>query len=596
MIIRDRDYQISAVDSVFDYWSNGGDNPLVEMATGTGKSVVIAKLTKTLLTQWPDIRILMLVHVKELVEQNAMALVQNWQQAPIGINSAGLGRRDYHSQILFASVQSVFKRPELLGPRDVVMIDEAHLIPRSGSGMYRKLLEKLRENVQDLRVCGFTATPYRLDSGRLDEGEGKLFDEIVYSYDLRQAVEDGWLCSPVGKATKTQIDVSGVGRSGGDFVASALEKAADKVDVVEGACDEIVVWGQDRRSWLAFCSGVEHAIHVRDALRRRGVSCETVTGETPSGERARIFKSFKAGQIQCLTGVIVFTTGFDAPQVDLIAMLRPTLSTVLYVQKIGRGTRALWPHGFDPNAATRDERLATIASSSKPNCLVVDFAGNCRRFGPVDAVSVSSKKKEDSDGKPEKTDPDTVRAKICPACQTYNGLSTLECVSCGFLWPKPEPKHSAEAEIAPVMSREITNKWLKVDDVRLDRHRKFDGNAPDSMKVEYVCGFQVFNEWVCIEHLGFARGKAEAWWNAMGGVAPSPKTIDEAMSRAAELDMPAAITIMRDGKFWKVSSYKIKRKDGREVVVNDRYRVVQLSPPAAATAPPWERAQQSAAQ
>lgn len=589
-----RDYQEAAIDSVMTYWGEGGGNPLVDMATGTGKSLVIADLNRRLLTQWPDLRVLMLVHVRELVEQNAMALLRNWQQAPIGINSAGLGRRDNHSQILFASVQSVFKRPELLGPRDVVMIDEAHLIPRSGDGMYRTLLERLRDKVADLRVVGFTATPYRLDSGRLDQGDDKLFNDLVYSYDLRQAVEDGWLCPPRGKATKTEIDVSGVARRGGEFVAGALEAAADKVDVVEGACDEIVAEGQSRRSWLAFCSGVEHAIHVRDALRRRGITCETVTGETPSGERDRIFKMFKAGQIQCLTGVTVFTTGFDVPNVDMIAMLRPTLSTVLYVQKVGRGTRVVWPMGFDPNGATRDERLAAIASSAKPDCLILDFAGNCRRHGPVDAVTISGKKKDD-DEKPEKTDPDTVRAKICPQCQTYNGLSTLECVSCGFLWPKPEPKHSAEAEAAPVMTREMVNKWLPVSDVRLDRYEKH-GDGPDSMVVEYQCGFSNYREWVCLEHKGFARAKAEAWWRAMGGALPSPTTIQDAMGRAAELDMPTAITIRRDGKFWKVCTYKIVRKGDRVVVVDDRYRVVPLSAPAPGlTTPPWDRAKQESA-
>lgn len=571
MIIRDRDYQTAAVASVFDYWSNGGGDPLVEMATGTGKSVVIAKLTRTLIEQWPDMRLLMLVHVKELVEQNAMALLRNWQQAPIGINSAGLGRRDMHSQILFASVQSVFKRPELLGPRDVVIIDEAHLIPRDGDGMYRSLLERLRNAVSDLRVCGFTATPFRLDSGRIDEGEGKLFSETVYTYDLRQAVDDGWLCPLIGKATETEIDVRGVKRSGGEFNAGALERAADKVEVVEGACDEIVARGQDRRMWLAFCSGVQHALHVRDALRRRDVSCETVTGDTPSGERDAIFRSYKAGQIRCLTGVTVFTTGFDAPGVDLIASLRPTLSTTLYVQKAGRGTRALWPHGFDPNAATRDERLSTIAGSIKPNCLFLDFAGNCRRHGPVDAVSVSPKKKG-PDGKPEKTDPDTVRAKICPNCQTYNGLSTLECVSCGFQWPKPEPKHLAEAEASPVMTREVVNKWLKVDHVKIDRHLKY-GDGPDSMVVEYVCGLQSYREWVCLEHKGFARHKAECWWRALNGRLPFPVDIDAAIARAAELSIPDAITIRRDGKYWKVASYRVRQTGGTMMEIDDRFNM-----------------------
>jgi DNA repair protein RadD len=566
-----RDYQRDAIDSIRDYWANGGGNPLIEAATGTGKSVIIANLCRELFTQWPDLRVLSLVHVRELVEQNAKTLIRYWQQAPIGINSAGLGRRDYHSQILFASIQSVFKRPELLGPRDVLLIDEAHLVPRDGEGMYRTLIEKLRDAVPDLRVCGFTATGYRLDSGRLDAGDSdRLFDDLVFSYGLADAVSDGWLAPLISKATKTEIDVSGVTRRGGEFIAGALETAADKIDVVEGACDEIVAMGESRRAWLAFCSGVEHAFHVRDALRRRGVTCETVTGDTPNGERDRIIKAYRNGQIRCLTNANVLTTGFDVPFVDLAAMLRPTLSTSLYVQMLGRGTRPVYPAGFDPNNASKAERLSAVENSSKPHCLVLDFAGNCRRHGPVDAVVVRPKKKGENPN-PERTDPDTIRAKICPNCQTYNGLSTLECVSCGFQWPKPEPKHSAKSETAPVMTREVVAKWLPVSDVTIDRHA--GGSGIPSLVVEYRCGLQSYREWVCLEHRGFAASKAEAWWRVMGGKMPAPKTVDDAMKRAAELSIPHAITIQRDGKYWRVCKYQLVRGDGRHVEIDEKYRV-----------------------
>lgn len=570
MIIKTRDYQANAIQSVMDYWQNGGGNPLVEAATGTGKSVIIAKLVHDICQTWPGIRFLMLVHTRELVEQNAKALIRSWQQAPIGINSAGLGRRDNHSQILFASVQSVYKRPELLGPRDIVLIDESHLVPRGGDGMYRSLLDALRDKVSDLRVCGFTATPYRLDSGRLDDGEGRLFDDLVYSYDLASAVADGWLAPLIGKATSAEIDVTGVARRGGEFVEGALAAAADKSDVVAGACDEIVAKGEHYKKWMAFCSGVAHASHVRDAIRERGISCETVTGEMSTGERDRIIRAYRDGQIRCLTNAVVLTTGFDVPDVDMIAMLRPTLSTGLYVQKLGRGTRPVYPRGFDPNTATKEERVAAIASSSKPHCLVLDFAGNCRRHGPVDAVVITAKKK---DGKPspEKTDPDTVRAKICPVCQTYNALSTLECTSCGFQWPKPEPKHSAEAEAAPVMTREIVDKWIRVDDVRVDRHHKPGGT--DSMVVEYVCAMQTYREWVCFEHKGLPGYRAEVWWRIMGGNMPAPKLVDDALSRAEELSIPQAITIRRDGKYWRVSKYRVERAPGHVVDIDEKYNV-----------------------
>ena len=545
-----RPYQQDAISAVRDYWREGGGNPLVEMATGTGKSVVIGNLTRDIVTEFPDMRVLMLVHVRELVQQNAMALLRSWPQAPIGINSAGLGRRDNHSQILFASIQSVFKRGRQIGPRDLVLIDEAHLVPRDGEGMYLQLLSTLRDMVPDLRVCGFTATGYRLDSGRLDEGDGRLFDETIYNYGLADAVRDGWLSPLRAKPTKTEIDVRGVARRGGEFVAGSLEAAADKEDVVEGACDEIVECGRSegRRGWLVFCSGVAHATHVRDALRRRDVSCEMVSGDTPTGERDRIIKAYRNGQIECLTNAMVLTTGFDVPHVDLIGMLRPTLSTGLYVQICGRGTRL---------------------ADGKTDCRVLDFAGNVRRHGPVDAVEVGVKKNVGKE-RPEKTDPDTVRAKICPVCQTYNALSASQCISCGFEWPKPEPKHSSVADDAPIMVRDVP-KWIPVNDVHLDEHFKSD--APLSLRVEYLCGLQTYREWVCLEHKGFARGKAEAWWRSMNGKLPEPKTVKEAMARAGELDMPTHVAVARDGKFWRVIGCRVTRPDGRQVEIDDRYRV-----------------------
>jgi DNA repair protein RadD len=551
-----REYQGEAIEAVLGYWSEGGGNPLVEMATGTGKSVVIAGLNKHLLENYEGLRVLMLTHVRELVAQNAQALLRVWPQAPVGINSAGLNRRDRFSQILFASVQSVYKIGDQLGPRDVVMVDESHLVPRDGDGMYRTLLETLRRERPDLRVVGFTATPYRLDSGRLDEGNGRLFDDIVYSYDLARAVKGGYLSPPISKGTKTEIDVRGVKRQGGEFNAGALEAAADKAEVIEGACDEMCALGAERRGWLVFCSGIDHALHVRDALRLRGIAADTVSSKTPKGERDRLIAAFKSGQIRALTNANLLTTGFDAPHVDLLCLLRPTLSTGLYVQMIGRGTR-LCP--------------------GKTDCLVLDFAGNVRRHGPVDDVQVQMIKKKQKGEKPEKTDPDTVRAKICPVCQVYNSISVMTCTGCGFEWPKDsQPKHDSTADTAPILKANAPQ-WIPVSDVRIDRHRKF-GDGPDSMVAEYECASGPYRQWVCWEHVGGARQRAEFWWLALGGKKPLPATIDEAMSRAAELHLPVGIKAKRDGKYWSVTDILAERPNGSRVAVNlERWNVKEES-------------------
>jgi DNA repair protein RadD len=253
-----RPYQAEALQALDAYWEAGGGHPLVAMATATGKSVLIAKLITDIAARYPNLRVLVLVHVRELLEQNLEHLLQVWPGVPVGINSAGLGQRDWRSPIVLANIQSVSRTPQRLGRRDLIIIDEAHLVPHAGDGMYRSTIDGLRELEPALRVCGFTATPYRLDSGKLVEGDGKIFDDVVYEYGIGEGSRDGWLSPLTSKATAASIDVSAVAVRGGEFVASALEDAANDTAVVNAAVSEIITRGHDRESWLLFCCGVKH--------------------------------------------------------------------------------------------------------------------------------------------------------------------------------------------------------------------------------------------------------------------------------------------------------------------------------------------------
>lgn len=520
-MIQLRPYQTASINAVLDYWQTGGGNPLVDLATGTGKSLVIAKLTQDLLAAFPTMRVLMLVHVRELVEQNFTALLKLWPDAPIGLYSAGLGKRDAYHRITFASIQSVYRKAAALGRRDLVLIDEAHLVPTAGNGMYRKLLNDLRSTTPDLRVAGFTATPYRLDSGRLDDGGDALFDKTVYSYGIGEGIADRYLSPLISPAGLPEVDVSNVARRGGEFVPGALESAADKV--TEEAVRELIRRGENRRSWLAFCSGVGNAQRTRDAIRAHGISCEMVSGETPSGDRDRIIRAFKAGQIRCLTNAQVLTTGFDAPQIDLVAMLRPTLSTSLYVQIVGRGTRL---------------------AQGKENCLVLDFAGNVRRHGPVDAVSVLPK--SGGNGDDGKVSVDSVRAKECPQCKELAALNASSCKVCGHEWPREEkPKHEAQAErqVGILSTEAVPPQMVPVVDWRFDRHEKF--GSPDSVRVTYMAGLNTYFEWLAFEHRGTPRNHACQWWVNHGAQTPFPTDVTDALQRweDGELTMPVTISV-----------------------------------------------------
>ena len=542
-----RPYQQEALAALEKYWSRGGGNPLVVMATATGKSVIIAHLIRDVSQRYPALRVLVVTHTLELIEQDVKHLLALWPDAPIGINSAGIGQREWDVPIIFAGVQSVWRNAGRLGPRHLVLIDEAHLVPHDGDGMYRSLLSELRALAPagGMRIAGFSATPFRLDSGRLDEGEGKIFDDVVFDYDVGRGIREGWLSPLTSKATKIEINVNNVGRRGGEFIAGELERAADDNAVIAAACDEIVARGVDRRSWLVFCCGVLHAHHVCNALRMRGVACQVVTGETPLTEREDSIAMFKAGMVRCLVNVNVLTTGFDAPRIDLLAMLRPTLSTGLYVQMVGRGTRK---------------------ADGKVNCLILDFAGNCRRHGPVDRVDIKL-------GAGNGVAPATVRTKTCPDCAEINPLDAAACCCCGYEWPKPKPvaKHATSADAVPILIGERV--WLPVTDVSFHRHYKYgDPDAPPSFRADYLCGLSPYAEYVCFERQGYARTCAERWWYALSGSAPVPATVAEALQRQHELDPVVAIAVTRNGRFWNVIDRRVRRPDGSVVEVDRHHR------------------------
>lgn len=557
-----RPYQREAIDACVSYWEAGGGNPLIDLATGTGKSVVLGTLVREIAEPLPDVSVLVLTHVKELVQQDVNAQLRAWPSCPIGINSAGLGRRDRRARVLYASIQSVHREDATtLGPRHLVIVDEAHLVPRDGNGMYIKLFSKLREAVPDMRVVGLTATAFRLDSGRLDQGDNRLFDDVVYSYGIGEGVRDGFLSPLVSRnGGAGQIDARGVAKRGGEFIPGALEAVANTDELVQAACHDLVSRGQDRRGWIAFCTGVDHATQVADCLRRMGIATACITGETPGGERDSMIRSFKSGQLQCLTSVGVLTTGFDAPHVDLIAMLRPTLSTGLYVQMLGRGTRL---------------------ASGKSNCLVLDYAGNVRRHGPVDAVSVTGAGGKSSKDE-AKVKEETVRAKECPGCGALVSLRAMECAECGHVWPI-ENKHKDRPDTeASVMVREVEEQWHSVNRVEAHVHFKRDGDGPPTLRVEYWSGISCHREWITLDHPGFPGDKARIWWKLMTGQTSADgidvqRASDEISEGLSIVDC-IAIRLQRDGKFWRVVDRL--RSDG--IAVDDKLRQRRLEPEARA--------------
>lgn len=487
MVMQLRPYQTEAVAAVYDHLRRRDDHPCVVIPTAGGKTPVMATICRDAAQQWNG-RVLILAHVKELLEQAADKLhamaPDLWNR--IGVYSAGLKSRDTEHPIIIAGIQSVYRRAAELGRFDLILIDEAHMLPPDGEGMYRTFLSEARIVNPKVRLVGLTATPYRMTTGMICGAEN-LLNHVCYEVGVRELIVQGYLCPLKTKAGRRKVDTSGLHIRGGEFIAGEVEALMDDDSLVRSACREIVDQTQDRHSVLIFAAGVQHALHVQRVVGEMGHDCGFVCGDTLPFERAETLKRFKEGVLKYLVNVNVLTTGFDAPNIDCVALLRPTNSPGLYYQMVGRGFR------LDP---------------TKDNCLVLDFGGNILRHGPVDALEI----KDRSSGGGE------APAKECPQCQAVIHAAYSLCPECGYEFPPPKrEQHDQEASTAGILSGEVTETEYEVQDVYYSVHVKRDApeDHPRSMRVDYRVGFNEHrSEWICFEHTGYARGKAEAWWKA----------------------------------------------------------------------------------
>lgn len=464
------------------------NNGLVVAPTGSGKSVLIAKLIRDCLEQFGGTRVLVLTHVKELIEQDYLKLMELYPECDAGIYSAGLNRRDTRHKVIFAGIQSVADKADALGEFPLVLIDEAHLIPHSGFGRYRGFLDDLRRvNGGKLRVVGYTATPYRLDSGLLHEGEGRLFTDIAAEIPLLPLIEQGYLSPLVAKQTAFTVDMAGVKKSGGEYVIGAAGAAMMADGHTDAAIEDALYRAHGRDHWLVFCCTIEHAETALHALLKRGVSAHLLTGQTPRKTRDAMLREFRAGQFRVLVNVGVLTTGFDYPGIDCIVMLRPTASTGLYIQMLGRGMRV---------------------ADGKENCLTLDYAGNIERHGCVDDPNINMPRASKGDGEPV--------VKTCPGCETIVPARLLQC-ACGHEFPPPKPKITRQAANGALLSTQYEPVIARITRREESEYQKPGSEYPVT-RVEYwdddgIFPRKIATEWVCDYHPDgtWPKLKAEAW-------------------------------------------------------------------------------------
>lgn len=537
-MIKGRDYQIEAVNAIYRYFENGGTgNPVVAMPTGTGKSIVIALFLYSMFQRYARQRVIVLTHVQELIEQNYEKLMTLWPTAPAGVCSAGIGRYETSRNITFGGIGTVAKRAHEFGWIDLILIDECHLVSPQEATQYRKFIAALTEVNPHLKVIGFTATPWRIGQGKIiDDG---LFTDICIDLTTIQAfnwfIAQGYLMPLIPKRTQLLLDVEGVHMRGGDYVLAELQNAIDREEITEKALREALETCPDRKAWLIFCAGVEHAQHAASIARDLGVSCMAVHGNLNKNDRRDILEQYKSGQLQAVTNNNVLTTGFDYPAIDLIICLRPTQSPILWVQMLGRGTRPVYAKGYD--LETYEGRMAAIAAGGKENCIVLDFSGNTKSIGPINDPVLPRKKGDKKGDAP---------VKCCDACNTWNHASVRHCVFCGadFFF---QTKLKAEASTGELVKGDLpVVEVFHIDHITYTMYIK--AGRPPSVKVSYYSKLRSFNEFVCFEHGDFAGRKAREWWKKRSNE-PIPTTTEEALERIDRVAVPTHLRVWVNKKY-----------------------------------------------
>lgn len=587
-------YQEEAVESLFDFFDKHGGtdpatgmpvkaNPIIAMPTGTGKSIVIAEFFKRALMRYPATRGLMSTHVKELIRQNAAKMQEVWPHAPLGIHSAGIGQRDTVQPIIFGGIKSMVGKFPLFGFRDFLVIDEGHLVsPKSDTSYVNFIFELMYgpDVVYDpdkpvtkqqfdravlnprcnpyLKVIMLTASPYRMGLGHLTNGNiatHTAFD-LCNIEGFNRLIAEGYLCPLIPKRTNTEFDLSAVPMSQGDFQQAALEAAVDKDEITFACLKELVEHSWNRRCGLIFASGVKHAVHINDMMNSVfGQECVVIHSSTPDYKRTdkendEALKAWKSGKVKWAVNMNSLTTGVDNPAVDIIGMMRGTMSTGLWVQMLGRGTRPFYAPGYD--LSDFNQRWSAIYAGGKANCLVLDFAGNTRKLGPINDPVIPKPKGKGAPG--------DAPVRICKNCGTYNHASVRACVVCG-----------TEFEFGPALSRSAgTDELLRsdlpqVEPFKVDRvlYQSYTTKATgrNMIRVSYYCQpLRTFYELITVEgkeagKLDYAAKKGRDWFRQRYPSEP-PETNAEVLKLMSELRPPAKVNVWLNKKYPEVLSYE----------------------------------------
>ena len=566
-----RTYQQEAVDRTLNYFRKRRDPAVIVLPTGAGKSLVIAELAKIAIG-----RVLVLAHVKELVEQNHLKYESYGLHA--GIYSAGLNQKDSEQKVIFGSIQSVAKAKDaFFKDFTLVVIDECHRVGLEPDSQYAKVITQLKLNNPRICILGLTATPYRLGlgwiynyalRGELKTQEQRFFKHCIYDLPLEYMISNQYLTPPVQlDIPVTSYDFSELIEGGNAYTMAQLEEALHQQRrltplIIKNIID--ITENDQRQGVMIFSSTVKHAQEIMDHLPTG--QARLVVGTTELSERDQIVHDFKQKAFKYLVNVSVLTTGFDAAHVDVIAILRPTESISLYQQIVGRGLRL---------------------DTDKKDCLVLDYTGMGHSiFSPEigekktasESVAVQVPCPEcgfindfwgilDDDGKllehfgrkcrggHVNTDNyDLIpcgyrfRFKICTQCSAENDISARDCSNCGceLIDPDTKLKQARLSKDAHVLTPDSIEMLERVDKKGTPylQVKYYDYDAQFVAEMHYLnnpTSLKKFSINFLRSHLRKPEQKVHI------------SSVSDAVKLRAQLRMPSFVIARKQGKFWKIT-------------------------------------------
>lgn len=520
--------QKEAYDAFFEYYDKGGKgNPIICMFTGLGKSYTLAAIIIRMLERAPSTNIVVITHSEKVLTQDYNALYDLLsfynKFATLGIYCAKLGRKDTDCQITFATINSIHKSTDLFKPT-YVFIDECHLVSDKEDTMYRNTLREFGR-----KVCGLTATPFRMKRGYLHKMENAIFTDLIYNTNtpekFAEMIELGYLVKPIRKPVSVEMDTNGIAKTGagGDFNLKGLSLKLDRDELTEKICKDMLRFKNERKHWFILCIDKKHSENVSARLNELGIKSDYVHSTKSDIDNDIAVQKFRDGEIQAITSVMKLTTGLDIPFIDLVAWLRPTDSIVIFIQGTGRGIRS-------------------CKETNKTDCLVLDYAGNTARNGPIDDPIIKVAGKGKKGGKIEKT---------CPKCELKHHISVRIC-DCGHEFTFREKLETSSSEQSLV--REKQEVWKKVDSVAYYVHKKV--GKPESLRIEYLCGLRRFAMWYTPFHGGFATRSSSFVFNRLKTKEIQFETIKDIINQAGTLRVPKEIFLDVNEKYPFIKDFR----------------------------------------